>query len=411
MTPSPARRYSRHPGLHLILEKLHRGECATEEEYRLLSSYIHEFKEDGEASEEPRIANATAAVSSAGMLPGYARTHGAQSFVDRCGRNTVDFFRPAQGLLVSNVGIGTYRGASDPETDQAYSAAVCVALAGGINLIDTSLNYRQQRSECAVGMAIRRFLDTGGGDRDGIVVCSKGGFLVPGAIPHGALAADDVVGGTHSLAPVFLADQIERSRRNLGLETIDVYYLHNPEVQLRFVDNATFHDRLQAAFELLERSASNGLIRYYGTATWDGYLRGALSLPALVEIARKIAGEDHHFRFVQLPLSMGMREATARSAEGGGTFLDVAAELGLTVIASSSLWHGRLSRGLPHEITRYFQGLATDAQRAIQFTRSTPGITTALVGMSNPTHVNENLAVAGVPPLTHSEYQLLQSAF
>jgi aryl-alcohol dehydrogenase-like predicted oxidoreductase len=343
------------------------------------------------------------------LLPGYATARGVQRFAARCGSGTVDFFRPAQGCLLSSVGIGTYRGTGDPETDNAYAAAVRLALAGGINLVDTSLNYRQQRSERAVAMAIRSFLGMDGGERDEIVVCTKGGYLVPGAIPPGALATDDVVGGCHSLAPAFLTDQIERSRRNLGLETIDVYYLHNPEVQLRFVDNATFRSRLHATFEYLERSVADGLIRWYGTATWDGYLTGVLSLPQLVDIARTIAGARHHFRFVQLPFNMAMREAISGSVERGATFLDSAEELELTVIASASLWQGRLSRGLPPEIGRRFMGLSTDAQRAIQFTRSTPGITSALVGMSNAAHINENLAVAGVPPLTRLEFEVLQS--
>ncbi len=49
-------------------------------------------------------------------------------------------------------------------------------------------------------------------------------------------------------------------------------------------------------------------------------------------------------------------------------------------------------------------GLMTDAQRAIQFTRSTPGIDVALVGMGRPGHVLENLGVARARPLTPEEY-------
>jgi len=56
--------------------------------------------------------------------------------------------------------------------------------------------------------------------------------------------------------------------------------------------------------------------------------------------------------------------------------LDEARKLGVTVVSSASLLQGRL-----------------DAQRAIEFVRSTPGITVALVGMSNAAHVKENLAV------------------
>ncbi|MEA2642625.1 MAG: hypothetical protein QOF51_4019, partial [Chloroflexota bacterium] len=261
------------------------------------------------------------------------------------------------------------RGAADDRTDVEYARAVDAALRGGVNLIDTSINYRRQRSERAVNAGLRVFVGDGGGARDGVVVCTKGGYLVPGAFPIGIEA---VAGGVHCIHPAFLRDQLARSRRNLGLETIDVYYLHNPEKQLEFVDRALFMERMRAAFECLEQAVSEGLVRHYGTATWDGYHSGALSLRALVGLAQEIAGDDHHLRFVQLPFNLGMREAP--------TVLEVAAELGVTVVASATLRH------------------ATDARRAIRFVLSTPGISTALVGMRSTAHVAENLAASTVPP-------------
>ena len=60
---------------------------------------------------------------------------------------------------------------------------------------------------------------------------------------------------------------------------------------------------------------------------------------------------------------------------------------------------------MPAGLVERAPGLQTDAQRAIQFTRSTPGIAVALVGMSRREHVLENLGVARVPPLTPAEYQ------
>ena len=59
---------------------------------------------------------------------------------------------------------------------------------------------------------------------------------------------------------------------------------------------------------------------------------------------------------------------------------------------------------MPEGLAERAPGLQTDAQRAIQFTRSTPGIGVALVGMSQAAHVRENLAVAEVPPLGAEAY-------
>jgi aryl-alcohol dehydrogenase-like predicted oxidoreductase len=80
------------------------------------------------------------------------------------------------------------------------------------------------------------------------------------------------------------------------------------------------------------------------------------------------------------------------------------------VFASASLLQGRLAQGLPREITRHLAGLDTDAQRALQFVRSTPGVTTALVGMRRREHVEENLATARVAPMSFTDYQAMFSA-
>jgi aryl-alcohol dehydrogenase-like predicted oxidoreductase len=77
------------------------------------------------------------------------------------------------------------------------------------------------------------------------------------------------------------------------------------------------------------------------------------------------------------------------------------------VFASASLLQSRLAEGLPPDVRARFPGLETDAQRAIQFVRSTPGITCALVGMSHREHVEENLAAAARAPLTLEAYRAI----
>ncbi len=313
------------------------------------------------------------------------------------------FFRLAQQLTVSSLGIGTYLGPLDDATDAAYKQAIHRALSSGINLIDTSLNYRHQRSETAAGEALAAWVHEDGGSRERVVLSTKAGYLVPGALPAGVLRADDVVGGMHSLAPAFLSDQIARSRRNLGVETIDLFYLHNPETQLKYIDPDTFYARVRRGFELLEGLAVTGEICFYGAATWDGFRTGsgpqALSLLGMHELARQVGGDAHHFRFIQLPFNLAMQEAISTPLEDGRTVLEIAADLGITVICSASLLQSRLARGLPDEVAKVMPGLETDAQRALQFARSAPGVAVALAGMSRAEHVRENLGIAPVPPV------------
>jgi aryl-alcohol dehydrogenase-like predicted oxidoreductase len=311
------------------------------------------------------------------------------------------FYRKVCGLRVSSLGLGTYMGQPDEATDRKYEEAVTEAARGGINFFDTAINYRHQRSERSVGAALGRMFAAGELRREQIVVATKAGFLTPGAVPEW-LAPADIVGRMHAMAPDFLADQIDRSRANLQLDTLDIFYLHNPETQLQFVSRQEFDTRIRAAFARLERLVAEGRILYYGTATWDGYrVDGKLDLDRLAAIATEEGGAGHHFRFVQLPFNLGMVEAMRGKS---GSVLEAAERLGITVVASASLLQARLTKDLPEPIGQMLPGLATDAQRAIQFTRSAPGVSVALAGMSQAVHVRENLGVGLAPPATREQF-------
>ena len=345
------------------------------------------------------------------MLLGRATPEATARYMSRHAKwKNTGFYRQAQSWTISSLGIGTYLGDMSAEADAAYCEAIQAAVRGGINFIDTSLNYRNQRSERAIGQAIIRLMQQPKDlDRDEFVVCTKAGYLVRDALPEG-LESHDIVGKMHSMAPQFLADQLERSRRNLGLETIDVFYLHNPETQFGFIDHEEFYTRVRRAFEFLESAVSDGKIQFYGAATWEGFRKPhALSLTRMETVAREVAGPNHHFRFIQLPYNLAMPEAlTSRHETSNGnqavSVLQAAEALGITVVASASILQARLARELPEELGVSLPGLRTDAQRAIQFSRSAPGITTSLVGMGRPEHVAENLGVADVAPLSAAEY-------
>ena len=340
---------------------------------------------------------------------------GTTSFANR--HAGVDFRKTTFDLRVSSLGIGTYLGESTDADDAAYVKSVRRAIERGVNLIDTALNYRSQRSERAVGLAIQQAISHGVIDRTGVVVCSKAGYIPLDTNPPASRAEyrdyvqsrfldtqilhpSEIVAGGHSLAPRFLKYCVAASRQNLGLRAIDVYYLHNPGQQLSTITINVLRERLRAAFTTMEEAVLRGDIGVYGIATWDE-LRvapdapGHLPLEDVVGLARDVAGEGHHLRAVQLPINLAMPDAirTPTQALGGQrvSALTAANELGLTVIASASLMQSRLTAGLPDAVRTAFPNCATDAQRAISFTRSLPGVTTALAGMKTVEHVDENV--------------------
>jgi aryl-alcohol dehydrogenase-like predicted oxidoreductase len=364
-------------------------------------------------------------------LEGFATAAGTAAYRARVAATTVPaHFRAWDGLSLSSLGIGTYLGGEDIAADRAYEAAVTRALELGINVVDTAINYRHQRSERAIGAALRALAAAGKVERAGVLVATKGGFLPgDGAAParpdadlaeayvrRGLVARGELVAGCHCLAPRYLADQLERSLANLGLTAVDVYYLHNPETQLQEVDRPEFAARMRAAFEFLEGAVAAGKIRRYGAATWNGFRQDPtapdyVSLADLVALATSVAGKDHHFRVLQLPYNLGMTEAFTTQNQRAGrktmSLLEAARRLDLFVMTSAPLYQGRLARGLSPVIAEFLPGLETDAQRAVQFVRSTPGVGAALVGMQRLAHVEENARLGSVPPLPWSRFQRL----
>src|SRR5437016_6978168 len=293
-----------------------------------------------------------------------ATKDGTTRYAQKCtGRAAESHFREAHRRVLSSLGIGTYLGQPDEKTDAGYTAAAVAAVENGINVIDAAINYRFQRSERSIGTAIRQ-LAAKGFERDEIVVCTKGGYLTPdGSMPadpneyffreyaqRGIFSAKDLAAGSHCMTPKFLRDQLGRSLKNLNVECVDVYYLHNPETQLSEIPRAEFLQRSRAAFEFLESAVEAEEVRYYGMATWNGFrqdprARDAMQLAEIAQIAQEIAGGMHHFRFVQLPFNLGMPEALTLGnqmlRERQRTFVEAAGDLDITVVASASLLQGQ----------------------------------------------------------------------
>ncbi|MFC1491103.1 aldo/keto reductase [Nitrospinota bacterium] len=365
---------------------------------------------------------------------GYATPEGTASFKDAfAGKVDQTFFRPLGGLWMSSVGIGTYLGEADAETDAAYSASIVEAIGRGCNVIDSAINYRFQHSERSIARALDDMFAEDAVRREQLVLATKGGFIpFDGAPPAdaeawmeymkrtffdiGCCTPSDIVANCHCMTPAYIRHELEASLSNLGVETIDIYYVHNPETQLQEVPREAFLERLQAAFAELEKAVEEGKIRSYGAATWNGFRadlgeKEYLSLEEVVGAAVAAGGDGHHFRTVQLPLNLGMSEAFAKPNQQvrGETvsFLAAAAQLDITVMTSGSILQGQAARNLPHVVSEAFPDFETDGQRAIQFTRSAPGVGVALVGMRQKSHVEENLAVAERPPATFDQFMKL----
>ena len=193
---------------------------------------------------------------------------------------------------------------------------------------------------------------------------------------------------------------------------VDVYYLHNPETQLSDVAKPEFAKRIREAFIFLEQAAAQGKIHITAWPPGTAFARRGKAADAMQ--LGELAGDRTRsgWRKTQIPIcATAIQPGDDGSADAGNqnmksgikTVMEAAGELGITLIGSASLLQGQVAQNLPGFVTDAL-GLANDRERALQFARSAPGITTALVGMSRTAHVEANSTVVTVTPAGIEEF-------
>ena len=357
------------------------------------------------------------------MISGFATPEGTKKFAQNSGVNQ-DNFKEFEKLTLSNVGIGTYLGDADARTDELVSAAVKQSILSGVNVVDTAINYRAQKAERSVGKAISELIQENKISRDQIFVSTKNGYVTNDAdvqlgfweyvkqeyTDKGAVKEGDITSGYHCMTPTYLSDQLDRSLKNLDLECVDLMYLHNAvEGQIKDVSKEQFLKNLQSVFELYEQKRDEGKIKFYGMATWECFRVPTdnpqyLSLEDTVSMAKKVGGENHGFKFIQLPFNLYYDQAllgkTQTIENNPVSVLESATRLDIGVFTSVPLMQGRL---LQPGVMPEFSDLKP-SMRALQFIRSSPGVIAPLVGQKSTEHVSENLEVMKIPPYSDEEF-------
>ena len=360
------------------------------------------------------------------MISGYATSEGTKNFSKNSQVN-LDNFKIFENLHLSNVGIGTYLGNPDSQTDELVKNAVKQTVLSGVNVIDTAINYRAQKAERSVGKAISELIQEEKITRNQVFVSSKNGYVTNDADIQedfmeyvmrelgkpGIVKEVDITSGYHCMTTTYLSDQLDRSLKNLDLECIDLMYLHNGiEGQIKDISKDEFLEKLKSVFELYEQKRDEGKIKFYGMATWECFRvqdndPQHLSLEDIVQMAKKIGGDNHGFKFIQLPYNMNYDQALLGKNQIIGnkpvSILESAVTLGIGVFTSVPFMQGRLlSPGVMPEFSDLKSSL-----RALQFIRSSPGVLAPLVGQKSAEHVSENLEIMKIPPLSNEDFVAL----
>ena len=208
-----------------------------------------------------------------------------------------------QGLTVSAMGLGCMMiaGHYGPSDADESMRVIDTALDGGVTMFDTANVYGGSQNEVFVGKALARV-------RDRVVIATKFGFTRPGGGgkgPGGGASAAVGVDGS----PAQVHEACDASLARLGIETIDLYYLHrvDPKVPIE--------ETVGAMSELVRA----GKVRYLG-------------LSEVAEATLRRAHKVHPITAVQNEYSPWSREPEKMFAA-----LD---ELGVGLVAYSPLGRG-----------------------------------------------------------------------
>lgn len=340
---------------------------------------------------------------------------------------------PGSDLRLSSLGIGSYPGEASDALDETVADIVSGALRGGINVIDTAAHYRYGRSMRAVGEGLRQAF-AAGISREAVFVIGKGGFFrfddgppsdpaewfARHIAPQGLATLDDVT-GMHCLAPGYMARQIDELRAATDLATLDAFLIDQPEIHVPRLGKEAMHRRLQTAFAVCEQAVKQGKIRCYGISSFDAFrvetdhalFQSITSLQALAAKAAQLVHQSStvpsSLRMIELPFNQAMTEAFTRfgQATGNGSVtstLQAAHQLGVFVVGSHGMAKGMLASQCIDALRVITPALANDAQRSLQFNRSTPGLGVSLTGMTESAQLADLLAVAKLPPLKREQY-------
>jgi aryl-alcohol dehydrogenase-like predicted oxidoreductase len=305
---------------------------------------------------------------------------------------------------VSVIGLGCWQLGGDwgevPEADARE--VVHAALDAGVRLLDTADVYGDGRSERLIGSVLAERQAT-----DDVVVATKAGRR---ADPHVA----------ENYTPAALRGWVDRSRRNLGVDRLDLLQLHCPPP-------AVYHD--DAMFEALDTLVDEGAIAAFGVSveTVDEALT-AIARPnvATVQIILNVFRQKPLEQvlpaaidagvgvIVRVPLASGLlsgrytRQTTFaaddhRSFNRDGAAFDV----------------GETFAGVPFDVgieaAREVTGLApegmTPAQLALRWILDQPGVTTVIPGARNRDQVAGNVAAGSLPPLDEATHAALRDLY
>lgn len=357
------------------------------------------------------------------------------------------------GLHLSSIGFGLYKGGFSKQQRKLCQVMVKKFISKGVNVFDTARKYRNGFSELDLGVTIKELLKNRKIDRNEIFVSSKAGLInfyqdkkkiisLRDFVNHRGLKAQDIKNKIFCSSKKFLKQEIDISLKNLQLNSLDNYYIHNPEFLSGNLNN--FKDYYEI-FETFEEAIQNKKIRSYGISSWTGFRRSKnspfyIDIKKIIKIAKEVGGKGNGLKNLQIPLSIYMPYAnTNYSFSENVNLLQYCNENKINIFSSATLYEGKIkeffnllkifyfiknkkkqsinndltinSYSLPisdNSIFQFFEILSKISKKynkfsykynnkiykqSLNFIRSNKFVTTALFGVENLNQLSENVSI------------------
>src|SRR5215217_2301594 len=337
-------------------------------------------------------------------------------------------FRIFDNLYLSSIGMGTYLGQASSEDDKDIENAVYESIkSGAINVIDTAINYRAMKSEKSIGRALCRLIKDDIISRDEVFISTKNGYITndrdyPAVdvmeymqkmfISTEIIKPNDISSGYNVIQPKYIARCIDKSLANMHLKCIVTLFMFIMPLKdgLKMLVEKNLCTCYQRSLKFMKNIV---LLIKSSITEWQhglvlGYTgdREYLSLEEIVKLAEHVGGKQHGFRFIQLPYNLAYNEPIFLKNQDvesikNLTILKAAERLNIGVFTSIPLFQSRL---LNAKIPDYAE-LTDQVEKLIQIIRSTPAVISPLIGQKKPEHVQQNIKIANIPPLSDLEYK------
>ena len=277
--------------------------------------------------------------------------------------------------------------------DGAGRKLVDAAIANGINLLDTAYVYGLGHSEQLVGQVVKEHR------REELVIATKGA--------HDFSTGREVIRND----PDFITQQVDQSLKRLGVDYIDIYYLHFPDHDTPKAEAVGALQRLREAGNISAIGISNFNLDQIKEANADGYVDVVEDEFSLLHQDHLTEGmldylRDHQISFVPyFPLASGL--LTGKYVQDVSFPAD---DIRSQIADFKQPRYGKILAAVDQVRPIADRHGATVAQTILAWYLQNPLITAVIPGAKRAAQVISNAQAMNIQ-LTAEEYQTIETAF